>query len=280
MKTTKTLNDLTLLNRFLFAEAAENQEFIELILEIILGKEVLLKQIPQTEKEERKNLLGRQVRLDVLAIGGDDTLYDTEVQKKDTYNLPRRTRLYHSLIDCRLLPAGSIDFNKMNDVFVIMIMPFDLFGEGLYKYTFRMTSEEAPHLELGDGITTMFLNTKGTKPEGVSQEFIDLLKYFEETTEEAAKRSKSKKIQRISSIIEDIRRNEDVGVKFMQAWEEKILDKQEAREEGLAEGRAEGIAEGIARANTETALRMKESGFEYQVIADMTKLSIEEIEKL
>lgn len=179
-----------------------------------------------------------------------------------------------------MLPAGSIDFNKMNDVFVIMIMPFDLFGEGLYKYTFRMTSEEAPHLELGDGITTMFLNTKGTKPEGVSQEFIDLLKYFEETTEEAAKRSKSKKIQRISSIIEDIRRNEDVGVKFMQAWEEKILDKQEAREEGLAEGRAEGIAEGIARANTETALRMKESGFEYQVIADMTKLSIEEIEKL
>lgn len=277
-KTNKTLADLNLLDRFLFSEAAENQEFMELLLEIILGEDVVLKQLPQTEKEERKALWNRQVRLDVMAVDMDETLYDTEVQKKDTYNLPRRTRLYHGLIDSRLLPPGSIDFNKLNDVFVIMIMPFDLFGEKLYKYTFRMTCEEVPGLRLGDGITTIFLNTKGNrkKDKNVSQELIDLLKYFEETTDAVAGQSDSDKIHKMQQIVESIRENENVGVKFMNAWEEKILDRQEAHEEGRTLGRSEGILEGIS----ETALRMKEEGFEYEVISRITNLPVEDIERL
>ena len=43
-----------------------------------------------------------------------------------------------------------IDYNQLNDVYVIMIMPFDLFGKGLYRYTFRMRGEEAPDLVLED----------------------------------------------------------------------------------------------------------------------------------
>lgn len=58
----------------------------------------------------------------------------------------------------------------------------------------------------------------------------------------------------------------------MNAWEEKILDRQEAHEEG----RSEGILEGIS----ETALRMKEEGFEYEMISKITKLSVEDIKAL
>jgi len=42
--------------------------------------------------------------------------------------------------------------------------------------------------------------------------------------------------------IEAIKSNEEIGVKFMQEWEEKILDRRKAREEGHAEGIAEGEA--------------------------------------
>ena len=38
-----------------------------------------------------------------------------------------------------LLKPGDLDFGRMNDVYVIFIAPFDLFGEGKYMYTFRMT---------------------------------------------------------------------------------------------------------------------------------------------
>ena len=37
----KTLKELTLLDRFLFAEAIEDPETMELILEVILGREII-----------------------------------------------------------------------------------------------------------------------------------------------------------------------------------------------------------------------------------------------
>ena len=49
----KELKDLNLLDRFLFAEAMEDPVIVQNILEIILGKEIALKYLPQTEKEQR-----------------------------------------------------------------------------------------------------------------------------------------------------------------------------------------------------------------------------------
>ena len=84
------------------------------------------------------------------------------------------------------------DYSQLKDAYVIMIMPFDLFGEGKYKYTFHMRCDEIPGLKLHDGATRIFLNTHGTDEEGVSEELIQLLGYFEQTTEEVtAGRSKN-----------------------------------------------------------------------------------------
>ena len=44
--TKKNLSDLTLLDRFLFAEAVEDPEIMQLILEIILEREVRLDGVP------------------------------------------------------------------------------------------------------------------------------------------------------------------------------------------------------------------------------------------
>jgi hypothetical protein len=49
----------------------------------------------------------------------------------------------------------------LNEVLVVMITPFDLFGYGLYRYTFQMKCEEIPELKLDDGATRIFLNTRG-----------------------------------------------------------------------------------------------------------------------
>ena len=50
--------------------------------------------------------------------------------------------------------------------------------------------------------------------------------------------------------------------------------------EGLAEGRAEGQAEGQAEEKTATARRMKALGLDTVLVAKVTGLPIEEIEKL
>ncbi len=225
---TKQLKDLNLLDRFLFAEAMDDPENMKILLDIILGQDTLLKALPQTEKETRTSPMNRFIRLDVYSMGMDETIYETEVQKENTKNLPCRSRLYQGMIDSKLLQPGSVDFNEMNQVFIIIIMPFDLFGHGLYRYTYRMMCEEVPGLSLDDGATRIFLNTHGTNPEGVSSELIELLRYMEASTDETSRVCQSERIHRLNDRINSIKSSEEIGVKFMQEWEERILEKQEA----------------------------------------------------
>ena len=70
-----------------------------------------------------------------------------EVQKEDTKDLLKRTRYYNGMVDLNMLRPGE-DYSKLKEAYIIMIMPFDLFGEGKYKYTFHMTCDEVPGLKL------------------------------------------------------------------------------------------------------------------------------------
>jgi predicted transposase/invertase (TIGR01784 family) len=62
--------------------------------------------------------------------------------------------------------------------------------------------------------------------------------------------------------------------------EGRIEGRAEGRTEGRAEGRIEGRAEGRADEKTDTARRMKAKGFATEDIAEITSLTIEEIERL
>ncbi|MCI7262695.1 MAG: Rpn family recombination-promoting nuclease/putative transposase [Clostridiaceae bacterium] len=237
----KPLSELTLLDRFLFSCAMEDPRILELSLRIIMEQELELQDSPQTEKEFRTMPWLRSIRLDVFAVDLEEKLYNTEVQKKNTGNLLKRSRFYQALIDSSLLSPGEIDFNQLPEVYLIMIAPFDLFGEGKYRYTFRMKCEESEDLWLEDGVTRIFLNTRGSDPEGVSQELIDLLHYFETTSEQTAQASGSEAIQEIHSRVQQLKESEQIGVRYMQEWEERAYEKMEAKEEGREEGREEGI---------------------------------------
>lgn len=131
------------------------------------------------------------------------------------------------------MPPGVVDFNLLNEVLIVMITPFDLFGYGLYRYTFQMRCEEVPELKLDDGATRIFLNTKGKHPELVSQELIELLKYMEHSTDEVSEQCKSERIQKMHRRVCRIKASEKTEVKYMQAWEEKLLERQKEKRELL-----------------------------------------------
>jgi predicted transposase/invertase (TIGR01784 family) len=151
---------------------------------------------------------------------------------KNTKNLPKRSRFYQSMIDSKLLEPGEKDFNKMNDVYIILIAPFDLFGEGKYMYTFQMTCQESFSVLLNDGATRIFLNTHGTNPEDVSPELVELLHYIENTTQEVADSCTSPRIHKMQERICSIKSSEEVSVRYMQRWEEMEMEKDKARAEG------------------------------------------------
>ena len=88
------------------------------------------------------------------------------MQKKDTKNLRKRSRLYQAQLDVSLLEPGTVNFNQLNDSCFILIAPFDLFGKGLYRYTFEGMCRECPELKIEDGAVRVFINTKGEEPGG------------------------------------------------------------------------------------------------------------------
>ena len=69
-----------------------------------------------------------------------------------------------------------------------------------------MSCDEIPGLKLHDGATRIFLNTHGTDDEGVSEELIQLLLYFEQTTGENAAGSHSRKIEKLQKRVEEIKK--------------------------------------------------------------------------
>ena len=280
----KTLKDLNLLDRFLFSQAADDPDTMRDMLEIILGREVVLKLLPQTEKEQRTHPLNRYVRLDVWAMDEEERIYNAEVQREDTGNLPKRSRFYQALIDSNLLKPGEVGFQRLNPVYIILICPFDLFGYGLYRYTFQMQCKEVPELSLQDDAVRIFLNTRGQHAEGVPQELIELLRYMEHTTEEVSASCASERIHNIQKRIHAIKSSEKIGVKYMQAWEEKILEQEKAREEGrkegLSEGHASGLKEGLTQKLKELVEKKVQKGYAAEEIAEMLEEDIETIQKL
>ena len=60
----------------------------------------------------------------------------------------------------------------------------------------------------------------------VSQELIELLKYMEHSTDEVSEICKSERIQKMRRRVCRIKASEKTEVKYMQAWEEILLERQ------------------------------------------------------
>lgn len=252
------LEELNLLDKFLFDEAMEDRETYQTVISILLENEVELLGKPETEKELRVSPQLRQVRLDVVGMDREGMLYYTEMQQRNTGNLVRRSRYYQAQLDVSLLEPGSTDFNLLNDSCFILIAPFDLFGRGLYRYTFEDVCRECPDLRLDDGGIRVFINTKGTNREDFSREFLDFMEYIGKTTDEQVEHISSSRIRQIHKRILQIRKSEKAGVKFMQRWEELAYAREDGREEGRAVGREEGRAAGIIETGLEFGLSRQE----------------------
>ena len=227
------LTQLNLTNRFLFDEVMDDAQTHQDVLSSILGQEIPLLDQNISEKEHRVSPLARSVRMDVFAIDENDTAYNTEMQPKRRNDIQKRSRYYQSLMDTSLLEPGITDYNLLKDSYIILIMTSDLLDLGKYVYTFKAQCQEAQEYLLEDGATRIFLNTRGKNRDEVSEELVDFLRYVESSTDETVASIESERIHRIHKRVCKVRTNEQVGVRYMQAWEERIYDKEEAREEGM-----------------------------------------------
>ncbi|MBO5165356.1 MAG: Rpn family recombination-promoting nuclease/putative transposase [Lachnospiraceae bacterium] len=230
------LDGLNLSDRFLFDETMEEPEVYSAAVSILLEQDIELLSRVETEKELRISSELRSIRLDVVGMDTDKKVYYTEMQKRDTKNLKKRSRYYQGQMDVSLLEPGCTDFCKLPDTCFILVAPFDIFGRGKYRYTFEGQCRECSDLKIEDGALRIFINTHGTNKEEFSKEFLDFMEYINATTDEVADRTESDKIKLIHRNVQKVKASEKMGVKVMQKWEELAYE----REDGRIEGRADG----------------------------------------
>ena len=167
---------------------------------------------------------------------------------------------------------GMRSFNLLNDTCIIMITPFDLFGKGKYCYTFHPYCEEEPDLRLKDGAVRIFLNSHGTNRDEVSEELVALLEYME--TMDADKiGDDSENLKKLHEYVEQIKASEEIGVKYMQKWEELEYEREDAREEGRIVGRKVEEISILRRL-------LKKKNRDEETVADDLDLSLEYVHRI
>lgn len=187
-------------------------------------------------------------------------------------DLEKRSRYYQGLLDSSLLVPGEQSYNALNDTYIIMIMPFDLFGKGRYQYTVKSFCKEDKEIEIQDGATRIFLNTHGKNKEEVRPELIEFLNYVEKTNELQEAMFHSEKVTKIQKAVQQIKSNEEIGVKYMQKWEEIAEAREEGREEGRTEGREQLLINQIQKKQAK--------GKDLTQIADELEMTEEEVQKI
>lgn len=225
----------------MLAQKEEGEEFARILLSTILDKNIRkVRIIPQ------KNILGidtdqHGIRLDAyiedisdeldVAVADAEVVPDIyDIEPNNTYekeSLPKRMCYYHGLIDTQFLSSG-MDYGKLPNVVIIVILPYDPFGKDRMVYTIKNSCVEDLAIPYDDGARKIFLYTKG-KEGNPSQKLSDMLKYIEKTTNNNVT---NQDIESIQQLVERVKRKKEVGINYMKSWE---VDKM-VREEGYAEG--------------------------------------------
>ena len=118
---------------FMTACLDENIEGTELILRIILSKPDLVVKSAKTQKV-MKNLLGRDIWLDVNASDSNNEEFDIEIQRADRGADRKRARYHSSILDAHLLRSND-DFKDLPETYVIFITENDVIGRKQPIYT-------------------------------------------------------------------------------------------------------------------------------------------------
>ena len=260
-KRIKTIDELTLMDDYMFAQVMRDKRHLKPLLEYILKVRIAKIDFIEPQKTEKEGYTARGVRLDLYVTDEDGIIYNVEVQTSDKKNLPRRMRYYQSTIDISILKQG-VDYKELKASYVIFICNYDEFGRGRYIYTFENTCREEPGLTFGDDAYKVVVNTKGCRGE-VSEELMEAIRYLDD-----------------GSVTGEYSRELDDAVKAVKASEERRLEymllvtrDNEMRAEGREEGLKEGLKEGFKEGREETMISniknmMRNLGWSLQNVLD------------
>ena len=226
----------------------EDKVCAEFLLKIILNRDDLtVKEVHG--QHDLKNLQGRSVRLDILALDDAGRAYNIEVQRSDTGADAKRARYNSSLLDANLTAKGD-DYASLNETYVIFITEHDVLKAGLPIYHIDRTIRETG-ITFADEAHIIYVNAQIQDETALGR----LMQDF--TCTDPGKMNYPVLAQRVRYFKEDAK-----GVGSMS----RIIE--EMRKESAHEN------------SIKIALSMLADGMPYEKIAKYTELSVDEVRSL
>ena len=153
------IRNLRLIDDVLFEKFMEDYAACEELLQVIL-ENPQLKVKPETlvAQKSLRNLAKRSVRLDAYIEGIEDKVYNIEIQRSDNCNHVKRVRYNASTITVNKSEPGD-EFEDVQDVIIIYISEFDMFGAGKTVYHVENVVKETGKT-VNDGLMSVYVNTE------------------------------------------------------------------------------------------------------------------------
>ena len=235
--------NLNLSDDFLFAKVMEDEAVLRPVVEKILDIRIREMTIVQSQRMIEIEPDSKGIRLDIMTDDVAGSRYTVEMQNENEYNINKRSRYYHSMMDLDLLEKGK-KYNRLQKNIVIFICTFQPFvSSGRHRYFFEKRCVQEPELALEDGVTTVILSTKGTKKD-IDEEMAAFLRYVEDSSEEVADRSDSSLVKLIHAKVCTVKQSKVREAEYMKLQERDQNNFQRGWSEGLRKGRSEGLREG------------------------------------
>ena len=254
----------------------------EFLLRIILERDDLTVKSCMSQQEKR-NLYGRSVILDIIAEDTDHRLYNIEIQRSDKGNSPKRVRYNTAMIDSHTLQCGD-DFTDLPELYIIFITEHDYLklNKPYYKVkkNFDVSDKDGKIITYDDGVNVMYVNGTYRGNDAIGKLMHDFCTpnaddmYYSEI----AKRVRFHK-QEDSGVGTVCRVWEQYGDE--RAAEAKKIGILEGKRVGLKEGKLVGLKEGKNAGRKEMAANLLKDGtLSVQKIAEISGFTLEQLQKM
>ncbi len=241
----RKLEELNLLDDFLFgtvmAHPLYGERFARILVRTILNRDIKVLKIVSQQNYYGQDTDRHGARLDVY-IEEENGVLQGEVNTSNIYDiepdqnsdkaaqdsLPKRVRFYRAAIDSKSLQSG-VDYGRLKNVIIIMILSYDPFGRDRMVYTVRNRCVEEPDMKYEDGALNLFLYTRG-KSGVITQELKELLQYLENTRWQNAV---SESLKEVQSMVDQVKCDKEVSISYMKSYERDRMMRSEGRTDEL-----------------------------------------------
>ena len=242
------IRNFRLMDDDFMSKVFEDTTCAEFLLKVILNRDDLTVQEVHGQ-HDIKNLQGRSVRLDILAVDEKNRAYNIEVQRSDRGAGAKRARYNSSLLDANLTQPGD-GYDALNETYIIFITERDVLKRNLPIYHINRIIEETGEA-FGDEAHIIYVNSQIKDETALGK----LMHDFSCTDPEDMKYPVL--AERVKYFKEDTK-----GVTTMCRALEIMRD------------------EAVHESAVENAKTMLADGLPYETIARYTKLSVEEVKRL